>query len=245
MAPLLAVVALAAVGALVDGVPAGGAPGCRDRAHGAWRGGWVASPPGGLAACIGAPAAPPGRGEWPAAGRAGGGCVVTAVVTRRAMVVTPRLGGRDAAEVAVFEPVAVAFEGDDLGVVDEAVDHGGGDDVVAEDLAPAAERLVAGDDQAGPFVAGGDELEEQVRGFGLERDVADLVDDQQRVAAEADEFGLQPAGVVGVGEPGDPFGGGGEQRPGARPGRPGSPARSPGGSCRCRVGRGRPRSPWR
>jgi hypothetical protein len=46
----------------------------------------------------------------------------------------------DAAEVSVFEPVAV-FQGDDVGVVDEAVDHGGGDDVVAEDLAPAAERF--------------------------------------------------------------------------------------------------------
>jgi len=30
---------------------------------------------------------------------------------------------------------------------------------------PAAERFVAGDDQAGPFVACGDELEEQVRGL--------------------------------------------------------------------------------
>jgi hypothetical protein len=46
-------------------------------------------------------------------------------------------GGGDAAEVAVLEPVAFAFEGDDLGVVDEAVDHGCGDDVVAEDFAPA------------------------------------------------------------------------------------------------------------
>ena len=90
------------------------------------------------------------------------------------------VGCGDAAEVAVFEPVAVALEGDDLGVVDEPVDHGGGDDVVAEDFAPAAEGLVAGDDQAGAFVAGGDELEEQVRGFGFERDVADLVDDEQR-----------------------------------------------------------------
>ena len=65
----------------------------------------------------------------------------------------------------------------------------------------------------GPLVAGGDELEEQVGGFGLERDVADLVDDQQRVAAQPDQLGLQPAGVVGVGEPGDPFGGGGERDP--------------------------------
>ena len=45
-------------------------------------------------------------------------------------------GRGDAAEVSVAEPVGVAFEGDDLGVVDEPVDHCGGDDVVAEDLAP-------------------------------------------------------------------------------------------------------------
>jgi hypothetical protein len=75
-------------------------------------------------------------------------------VTHR-VVVSVGLGGRgDAAEVAVFEAVAVALERDDVGVVDEAVDHGCGDDVVAEDLAPAAEGLVAGDDQAGALVAG-------------------------------------------------------------------------------------------
>ena len=111
------------------------------------------------------------------------------------------------------EPVGVAFQGDHLGVVDESVDHGGGDHVVAEDFAPAAEGFVAGHDQAGAFVAGGDELEEQVRRFGFERDVADFVDDQAGVAAEPDQLVLEPAGVVGVGEPVDPLGGGGEQDP--------------------------------
>ena len=62
-----------------------------------------------------------------------------------------------------------------------------------------------------PFVAGGDELEEQVGGLGFEGDVADLVDDQQRDAAEAGELVLEAAGVVGVGEAGDPLGGGGER----------------------------------
>src|ERR1700722_10011636 len=101
-------------------------------------------------------------------------------------------GGRgDAAEIAVFESVAVSFQSNDVGVVDEAVDHGGGDGVVAEDLAPPAERLVGGDDEAGPLVAAGDELEEQVGGLGLERDVADLVDDQQRVAGQPGELGLE------------------------------------------------------
>jgi hypothetical protein len=62
-------------------------------------------------------------------------------------------------------------------------------------------------------VAGADELEEQVGGLGLEGDVANLVHDQQRIASEADELVLQPAACVGVGEPGDPLGGGGEQHP--------------------------------
>src|SRR3954453_16560007 len=122
-------------------------------------------------------------------------------------------GGRGAAEVSVFESVAVALEGDDLGVVDQAVDHGGGDDLVAEDLAPAAEGLVAGHDQAGPLVAAADQLEEQVCGLGFERHVADLVDDQQRIATQAAELVLQPAGVMGLGQPGDPLGGGGELDP--------------------------------
>ncbi len=45
----------------------------------------------------------------------------------------PLLVGRGAAEVSVFEPVAVAFEREHFGVVDEVVDHGGCDDAVAED----------------------------------------------------------------------------------------------------------------
>jgi hypothetical protein len=44
---------------------------------------------------------------------------------------------RNPAQVAVLESVAVSFERDDLGMVDEAVDHGGGDHVIAEHLAPA------------------------------------------------------------------------------------------------------------
>ena len=54
-------------------------------------------------------------------------------------------------------------------------------------------------------------VEEQVRRFGFERDVADLVDHQQRVAAQPEEFRLQPSAAVGVGEPVDPLAGGGEQ----------------------------------
>ncbi len=48
----------------------------------------------------------------------------------------------------VREAVAVALEGEDFGVVDEPVDHCCCGRVVAEDLAPCAEGLVAGEDQA-------------------------------------------------------------------------------------------------
>src|SRR3954447_22676739 len=83
---------------------------------------------------------------------------------------------RGSGEVAVFEAVGVAFEGEDLGVVDEPVDHRGGGDLVAEDLTPGRERLVGGDDQAGAFVAAADEHEHQGGGVRVKRDVSDLVD---------------------------------------------------------------------
>lgn len=52
-----------------------------------------------------------------------------------------------AAEVLVAYAVAVALQREDLGVVDETVDHRCGDDLVAEDLPPGREGLVGGDDQ--------------------------------------------------------------------------------------------------
>jgi hypothetical protein len=35
-----------------------------------------------------------------------------------------------------FEPIADAFEAENVGVVHDSVDHGGGDGLVTEDLAP-------------------------------------------------------------------------------------------------------------
>src|SRR5690606_18338968 len=47
-------------------------------------------------------------------------------------------------DAAVAESVAGAFEGQDVGVVDDPVDHRGGDGLVAEDATPPAERQVRG-----------------------------------------------------------------------------------------------------
>ena len=70
-----------------------------------------------------------------------------------------------------------------MGVVDEPVDEGGGDHRVAEDLAPGLEAAVAGDDDRAAFVAARDQGEEQVGGLAFQRQVADLVDDEQARSA--------------------------------------------------------------
>ena len=56
-------------------------------------------------------------------------------------------------------------------------------------------------------------MEEQVRGVLFEGQVADLVDDDQSVAAQPGQFVGESAGAVGVGEAGDPLGRGREQHP--------------------------------
>src|SRR4051794_40829198 len=57
----------------------------------------------------------------------------------------------------------------------------------------------------------GDEHEHQVRGLGIERGVADLVDDQERDVLEAVELLVEVALAWCVGEQRDPFGGGAER----------------------------------
>ena len=62
--------------------------------------------------------------------------------------------GGQGVESGVLEPVRGSFQGDDFGVVDDAVDHCGSDDLVAEHVSAAGEGQVAGEDQGGVLVAG-------------------------------------------------------------------------------------------
>ena len=104
-------------------------------------------------------------------------------------------GGRDV-EAAFAQAVAFAFERDHGGVVDEPVDQCGGDHRVAEDLAPLLEAAVAGDDDRAALVAAGDEREEQVGRLAFEGEVADLVDDEEVVALEPAQLGLELVAVL-------------------------------------------------
>ena len=60
---------------------------------------------------------------------------------------------------ALAQAVALALEGDDLGVVDEPIDQRRGDHLIAEDLAPGLEAAVGCDDHRAAFVAPGNERE--------------------------------------------------------------------------------------
>ena len=77
------------------------------------------------------------------------------------------------------EPVAVPADVDDVTVVHEAIDQGGRHYLIAEDLAPLFEALIAREDGGGVFVPAREQLEEEHGSRARDREVADLVDDHQ------------------------------------------------------------------
>lgn len=64
------------------------------------------------------------------------------------------------------EAIAGALDADDDRVVEEAVEQLGGDDGVAEHLAPFGKAAVGGEDHGAALVAGVDQLKEQVPAAG-------------------------------------------------------------------------------
>jgi hypothetical protein len=108
------------------------------------------------------------------------------------------------------ESIAGALDLDDLGVVEQAIEQGGGDDLVAEDVAPFAEAAVGGEDHGAALVAGVDELEEQVGAAGGDRQVADLVDDEESIAGNEADALLELSFALGLGQGGDDVGKGAE-----------------------------------
>src|SRR5436305_228418 len=91
-------------------------------------------------------------------------------------------------------------------MMQEAIKERGGDDGVAEDVPPLSEAAVGGEDHRALFVAGVDELEEQIAAAGDDGQIADLVDDEQREAAEVSDPFAQGAFPFGFGERGDDIG---------------------------------------
>ena len=73
---------------------------------------------------------------------------------------------------------------EDLRVMNDAINHRGGDGDITEAFAPTGKRQVRRHDQRTALIPARHQLEEQVRRVRLDRDIANLVNDEQVVPAE-------------------------------------------------------------
>jgi hypothetical protein len=83
-------------------------------------------------------------------------------------------------------------------MVEEPVEDGGCEDLVAEHLAPFAEGLVRGQDDGALLVALRDDLEDQVCLGSFEGLVADFVNDENAGPQVGAELVRQPSGASAV-----------------------------------------------
>ena len=95
---------------------------------------------------------------------------------------------------AVFEAPAFVAGLDDLAVMGQAIEHGGGHFSVAEDLRPIGEGEVRGYDDRGVFVELADEMEQQLRAGLAERQIAEFVDDDEVVTEQGLDDAAAPSG---------------------------------------------------
>ncbi len=90
----------------------------------------------------------------------------------------------------VSHSIAGAFNLYDDGVMQQSVEQSGGHHWIPEDITPFSEAAVRGQNQGAFFIAGVDQLEEQVGAALGDRQVADLIDNEQRGSGvEADLLG--------------------------------------------------------
>jgi len=98
----------------------------------------------------------------------------------------------------VFGPEAGALDLTDIGVVQKPVEQRGGEyGVVVEDFRPAFERAIGTHQDGATLVALGDDLEQQVGAELVDRQVPDLVHDDERRFQIALHGAFQGAGTGG------------------------------------------------
>jgi hypothetical protein len=97
-------------------------------------------------------------------------------------------------------------------VVEKSVEDGGGDGGVAvEDGGPLLEGFVGGQHDGAVFVAGADDLEEQIRAVLVDGQLADFVEDKHGRAGVSAQLGFEGAFELGGAERVDDVDGGGEE----------------------------------
>lgn len=102
--------------------------------------------------------------------------------------------------------IAGAFDLDDDRVVEEAVEKGRSDNMVAEHFSPIDEAAVRCQDHDARLVASVDELEEQAAATRRHWKMADLVDDEERSARQEANALLELSFAFGLDERGDHVG---------------------------------------
>jgi hypothetical protein len=92
----------------------------------------------------------------------------------------------------------------------EVVEQGGGHAFALEDLAPVAEGQVAGDQQAGPLVAVGEDLEEQFGAAAAEREIPEFIAEEQVQLVELTQESVELVLLLGLLQTRDEVSGGEE-----------------------------------
>ena len=91
----------------------------------------------------------------------------------------------------VFRSEGWAGNRDNVGVVDQAIDHGRSNHVIAKDAPPFFKRLTNGQDDGAMFVPPTDELEEEIGPPGIHGQIAELIEDQEVQSAEDSQAGAE------------------------------------------------------
>ena len=84
----------------------------------------------------------------------------------------------------------------DLAVMQESVEDGGGDDGIAEEFLPVGEVLVGGNDGGASFIPVGDELEEEVCLLAGNREIPNLIHKPSGVQVRLFDFRWRTRGDI-------------------------------------------------
>src|SRR6266446_5022312 len=112
----------------------------------------------------------------------------------------------------ILRAEALAFDDDGVGVVQHAIEDGGGQGaIVVEDLRPVFVGAVGGDHHRGALVALADDLEQQICAVLVDGKVTELIDNQYGGLQVTLELAFEAAGGLGCRKSVDDVDGRGEQ----------------------------------
>jgi hypothetical protein len=99
-----------------------------------------------------------------------------------------------------LQAIAVTADRDHVAVVKEAIEDRGCHHGIAEHRTAVADAAIAGEQDCALLVPAADQLEEEVRGVGFKRQIAEFVDDQELGLGKVREPLLEPTFGMTLGE---------------------------------------------